>query len=65
MSAATSITVWVPLTIRRPPSWKAGVTSMSDGTMPAIAMRAGPALVKALARGARYQKLLARIFDEP
>ena len=59
MTAATSITVRVPLKIRRRPGRKTMVTPTSaeagDGTIPT---RADPALVKALARAFRYQKLL-------
>ena len=59
MSAATSITVRVPLKIRRRPGQKTVVMPVEeeagDGTMPT---RADPALVKALARAFRYQRLL-------
>jgi len=59
MTAATSITVRVPLKIRRRPGRKTVVTPTSgergDGTIPT---RADPALVKALARAFRYQRLL-------
>jgi hypothetical protein len=58
MTVATSITVRVPLAIRRRPGRKTVVTPMGDGTAPAIATRADPALVKALARAFRYQRLL-------
>ncbi len=58
MSMATSITVRVPLTIRRRPGRKTIVTPMADGAAPAIATRADPALVKALARAFRYQRML-------
>jgi len=47
MTAATSITVWVPLTIRRRPGQKTIVTPVTDGVSPAIT-RADPALVRAL-----------------
>ena len=57
MSAATSITVRVPLAVRRRPGRKTVVTPVRDGA-PALATRADPALVKALARAFRYQKLL-------
>ena len=57
MSAATSITVRVPLAIRRRPGRKTVVTPMSDGVAP-VRTRADPALVKALARAFRWQKLL-------
>lgn len=59
MTSATSITVRVPLKIRRRPGRKTVVTptmgEASDGTIPT---RADPALLKALARAFRYQKLL-------
>ena len=59
MSAATSITVRVPLKIRRPPGRKTVVTPFpAAGADTAIATRADPALVKALARAFRYQRLL-------
>ncbi len=59
MTAATSITVRVPLKIRRRPGRKTVVTptpgEARDGTIPT---RADPALVKALARAFRYQRRL-------
>jgi hypothetical protein len=59
MSTATSITVRVPLKIRRSPGRKTVVTPVTAaGAGTAIATRADPALVKALARAFRYQKLL-------
>jgi hypothetical protein len=57
MSAATSITVRVPLAIRHRPGRKTIVTPMTDGVAP-VTTRADPTLVKALARAFRYQKLL-------
>jgi hypothetical protein len=57
MTLATSITVRVPLTIRRRPGKKTVVTPMTDGVAP-VTTRADPALVKALARAFRYQRLL-------
>jgi hypothetical protein len=57
MSTATSITVRVPLTIRRRPGRQTVVTPMADDVAPVTA-RSDPALVKALARAFRYQKLL-------
>jgi hypothetical protein len=54
---ATSITVRVPLAIRRRPGRKTVVTPAQED-MPAVATRADPALVKALARAFRYQRLL-------
>ncbi|PHK93871.1 hypothetical protein CR162_16515 [Pseudoroseomonas rhizosphaerae] len=56
---ATSITVRVPLAIRRRGGRKLVVTP--DGSMPGARparTRADPALVKALARAFRYRKLL-------
>lgn len=57
MTSATSITVRVPLAIRHLPGRKTIVTPMTDGVVP-IATRADPALVKALARAFRYQRML-------
>lgn len=57
MSAATSITVHVPLKIRRRPGRKTVVTPVPTADA-AITARADPALVKALARAFRYQRLL-------
>lgn len=57
MTAATSITVRVPLVIRHRPGRKTVVTPMTDGVAP-ITTRADPALVKALARAFRYQRML-------
>jgi hypothetical protein len=56
--AAPSITIRVPLTIRRRPGRKTIVTPVRDGGKKALATRADPALVKALARAFRCQKLL-------
>ncbi|MBR0648709.1 hypothetical protein GXW78_03485 [Roseomonas terrae] len=59
MTAATSITVRVPLKIRRRPGRRTVVTPVAaEGGDAAIATRADPALVKALARAFRYQRLL-------
>ncbi|GGJ40731.1 hypothetical protein [Neoroseomonas lacus] len=58
MTAATRITVRVPLSIRRPPGWKTVVTPICDDCNGAITTRAEPALMKALARAFRYQRLL-------
>lgn len=59
MTAATSITVRVPLKIRRRRGRKTVVTPVREGdeatTIPTLA---GPALVKALGRAFRYQRLL-------
>lgn len=57
MITAATITVRVPLKIRRRPGRRTVVTPMADGVAP-ITSRADPALVKALARGFRYQRLL-------
>jgi hypothetical protein len=57
MTAATSITVRVPLAIRHRPGRKTVVTPMADGVAP-VTTRADPTLVKALARGFRYQRML-------
>src|SRR4051812_5580751 len=57
MTAATSITVRVPLAIRHRPGRKTVVTPMTDA-MAAVTTRADPALLKALARAFRYQRLL-------
>ncbi len=57
MSTATSITVRVPMKIRRRPGRKTVVTPMADGGAPVIT-RADPALVKVLARAFRYQRML-------
>lgn len=59
MTAATSITVRVPLKIRRRPGRKTVVTPMPTATARAfIPARVDPALLKALARAFRYQRLL-------
>jgi hypothetical protein len=58
MSQATHITVRVPMTIRRRPGRKTVVTPIALAGVPAVPTRADPALVKALARAFRYQKLL-------
>ena len=57
MAVRTAITVRVPLTIRRRPGRKTVVTLVRQrrGGLPT---RADPALVKALARAFRYQRLL-------
>jgi len=57
MTAATSITVRVPLAIRHRPGRKTVVRPMTDGLAP-VTTRADPALVKALARAFRYQRML-------
>jgi hypothetical protein len=58
MSQATHITVRVPMTIRRRPGRKTVVTPLALAGAPAVATHADPALVKALARAFRYQRLL-------
>ncbi|MBI0539246.1 hypothetical protein D9599_27325 [Roseomonas sp. KE2513] len=61
MSASTSLTVQVPLSIRRRPGRKTVVTPEGASlTVPtsAISTGADPTLVKALARAFRYQRLL-------
>lgn len=59
MTAATSITVRVPLKIRRRQGRKTVVTPVSLGSDDnVIPTRPDPALVKALARAFRYQRLL-------
>ena len=58
MTMATSITVRVPLKIRRRPGRRTVVTPVLPDGVPAVPTRADPALVKALARAFRYQRLL-------
>src|SRR5918993_5475460 len=58
MSEAASITVRVPLSIRRPPGRKTIVTPASQQGDRFVPTRADPALVKALARAFRYRRLL-------
>ena len=58
MTAATSITVRVPLNIRRRPGRKTVVTPVTAEGGATATTRADPALVKALARAFRYQRLL-------
>jgi hypothetical protein len=57
-TAPTLITVRVPLKIRRRPGRKTVVMPVRPGGEAALATPADPALVKALARGFRYQRLL-------
>ena len=57
MTNATSITVRVPLAIRRRPGRKTILTPMTNGVA-AVTTRADPTLVKALARAFRYQRML-------
>ena len=56
MSEAGSITVRVPLAIRRRPGRKTVVTPDHEGAL--VRVRADPALVKALARAFRWQRML-------
>lgn len=58
MTDTATITVRVPLKIRRRPGRKTVVTPVLPGGSPAVPTRADPALLKALARAFRYQKLL-------
>src|SRR5918993_708304 len=58
MSEGASITVRVPLTIRQRPGRKTVVTPARDDAEAVLATRADPALVTALARAFRYQRLL-------
>ena len=58
MTDASTITVRVPLKIRRRPGRKTVVTPVRKGAAAELPTRADPALVKALARAFRYQKLL-------
>jgi hypothetical protein len=58
MSAATHITVRVPLTIRRRPGRKT-IVSLHGGPAEApIRSRADPAMLKALARAFRWKRML-------
>ena len=57
MSGATSITVRVPLAIRRRPGRRTVVTPTGETVVPRVT-RADPALLKALARAFRWQKML-------
>ena len=58
MRVVTSITVRVPVTIRCRPERKTVVVPVRDSGEAALPTRADPALVKALARAFRYQRLL-------
>jgi hypothetical protein len=58
MTAATSITVRVPLKIRRRPGRRTLVTPVPGPGHATMPTHADPALVKALARAFRYQRLL-------
>jgi hypothetical protein len=57
LNEPSSITVWVPLAIRRRPGRKTVVTPGGDAGTP-VRVRADPALVKALARAFRWQRML-------
>jgi hypothetical protein len=57
MSTTTSVTVRAPLAIRHRPGKKTIVTPAAPGAA-AVTTRADPALVKALARAHRYQRML-------
>ena len=57
MTSSTSITVRVPLAIRHRPGRKTIVVPAEAGPA-AVPTRADPALVKALARAHRYQRML-------
>ncbi|WP_431266829.1 hypothetical protein [Dankookia sp. P2] len=56
-ATVTHVTVRVPLSIRRRPGRKTVVTPVQED-LPDVATRADPALLKALARAFRYQRLL-------
>jgi hypothetical protein len=59
MTTATSITVRVPLSIRRRPGRKTVVIPVpAKGAETTIPTQADPGVLKALARAFRYQKLL-------
>jgi hypothetical protein len=58
VSEAASIKVRVPLAIRRRPGRKTVVTPEGAGTPAPARSRADPALVKALARAHRWQRML-------
>jgi hypothetical protein len=58
MTAPAHITVRVPLTIRRRLGRKTVVTPVVDGLPASTTTRADPALLKALARAFRYQRML-------
>ena len=58
MSATTHMTVRVPLAIRHRPGRKTVVMPRHEGGEVAVSTRADPAMVKALARAFRYQRML-------
>ncbi|WP_372624526.1 hypothetical protein [Falsiroseomonas sp.] len=57
-SSTTHVTVRVPLAIRRRPGRKTVVIPVQDPGGTKVPTRADPALLKALARAFRYQRLL-------
>jgi hypothetical protein len=57
-TGATHITVRVPMAIRRPPGRKTVVMPARNADFTTVPTRADPALLKALARAFRYQRLL-------
>jgi hypothetical protein len=57
-SSATHITVCVPLAIRSRPGRKTVVMPVQDAGSTTVPTRVDPALLKALARAFRYQRLL-------
>ncbi|WP_043344534.1 hypothetical protein [Belnapia moabensis] len=63
MAEAASITVRVPLAFPRRPERKTVVMPVREG-VPAVATRADPTLVKALARAFQYQRLLDASISE-
>jgi hypothetical protein len=58
VTAPTHITVRVPMKIRRRPGRKTVVTPVVNGLPAHTTTRADPALLKALARAFRYQRML-------
>jgi hypothetical protein len=58
VTAPTSITVRVPLTIRRQPGRKTVVTPEGESASAPRSTRGDPAMVKALARAHRWQRML-------
>ena len=58
MTVTTSITIRMPLAVRRRSGRTTVVTAERGGTDPTLPTRADPALVKALARAFRCQRLL-------
>ena len=58
MTPPSHITVRVPMKIRRRPGRKTVVTPVVDGLPTHTTTRADPALLKALARAFRYQRML-------